>query len=113
MGQRIAFAVFVGAILVTTGALAACPVQPVQPAQPKNHPAKVHKPSNDCVDFNALPQISEHIVAAEPAATPIKAAPAAPPDPVNPTYYGPTLGLSKPDPGVRPAPTVGYKWSLD
>jgi len=110
MGQRIAFAVFVGAILASTGALAACPAPP---APPKDHHAKAQKPSNDCVDFNALPQISEHIVAAEPAAAPIKAIPAAPPDPLNSVYNGPTLGLSKPEPGVRPAPTVGYKWSLD
>jgi|HubBroStandDraft_6_1064221.scaffolds.fasta_scaffold418631_2 hypothetical protein len=110
MGQRIAFAVFVGAILAATGAVAACPAPP---AQPKDHHAKVQKPSNDCVDFNTLPQISEHIVAAEPAAAPIKATPLAPLGPDNPVYNGPTLGLSKPEPGVRPAPTVGYKWSLD
>ena len=110
MGQRIAFAVFVGAILAATGAAAACPAPP---AQPKDHHAKVQKPSNDCVDFNALPQISEHIVAAEPAAAPIKATPLAPLGPDNPVYNGPTLGLSKPEPGVRPAPTVEYKWSLD
>jgi hypothetical protein len=110
MGQRIAFAVVVGAILASTGALAACPAPPTQP---KDHHAKVHKPSNDCVDFNALPQISEHIVAAEPATAPIKATPAAPLLPDNPVYIGPTLGLTKPEPGVRPAPTVGYKWSLD
>jgi hypothetical protein len=108
MGQRIAFAVVVGAVLASTGAAATCPAPR---AQPKDSHAKVHKPSNDCVDFNALPQISDHIVAAEPTA--IKATPTAPPDPGNPVYNGPTLGLSKPEPGVRPAPTVGYKCSLD
>jgi hypothetical protein len=107
MMQRIAFAVVVGAILASTGALGACP----PPVQPKDRHAKVLKPGNDCVDFNALPQISEHIVAAEPASAPVKTTP--PPDPDNPAYNGPTLGLSKPQPGVRPAPTVGYKWSLD
>jgi hypothetical protein len=110
MRQRIAFAVVVGAILASTGVFAACPAQPVQPKAPH---AKVHKPGNDCVDFNALPQISEHIVAAEPASAPVKATPAVPLLPDNPVYNGPTLGLSKPEPGVRPAPTVGYKWSLD
>ena len=110
MKQRIAFAVYVGAILAGAGAFAACPPQPVQP---KDHHTKVHKPSNDCVDFNALPQISEHIVAAEPAPAPVKATPSAPADLDHPAYNGPTLGLSKSDPGVRPTPTVGYKWSLD
>ena len=108
MGQGIAFAVVAAAILASTAAVAACPAP-----QPKDHHAKAHKPSNDCVDFDTLPQISEHIVAAEPGAAPAKAAPVAPPLPDNPAYNGPTLGLSKPDPGVRPAPTVGYKWSLD
>jgi hypothetical protein len=108
MRQRIPNAVLFGAILASTGVFAACPAQPVQPKAPH---AKVHKPSNDCVDFNALPQISEHIAAAEPASAPVKTTPAPVPD--DPAYNGPTLGLSKPNPGIRPAPTVGYKWSLD
>ena len=34
-------------------------------------------------------------------------------DPASPAYQGPTLGLTKPDPGVRAAPVIGYKWSLE
>jgi hypothetical protein len=110
MRQRIPLAVFFGAILASAGVFAACPAQPVQPKDPH---AKVHKQSDDCVDFNALPQISEHIVAAEPSSVPVKTTPEAPPVSDDPAYNGPTLGLSKPNPGIRPAPTVGYKWSLD
>jgi hypothetical protein len=117
MKHRIAFAVFAGAVLASTGALAACPAPQNPPA--KEH-AKAHKAAGDCVDFNGVPQISAQIVAGEPAAAPAKApndtAPADPAKPGSPaglTVGGLAVGLTKPDPGVKPTPTVGYHWSLD
>jgi len=38
---------------------------------------------------------------------------AAPVDLGDQPYTGPKVGLTKPEPGVKPAPTVGYHWSLD
>ena len=106
MKQRIAAAVFVSAVLVAGGALAGCPAPPIHP-KPQ---AKMHKPPNGCVDFNSLSQLSATIVANEPLPAHKVAPPVNPDD--NP-YNGPTLGLTKPDPGVRPTPTFGYHWSLD
>ena len=62
----------------------------------------------DCViNLDAVPQISQQIVATAPAAPGAKpatgAAPAKP-------YTGPTLGLT---PTVRQYPTVGYRWAFD
>jgi len=111
MGQRAAFAII--AVLACTAmaggdARAACPVQSAAP----HDRAKLHKPVKGCVDLNAVPQISEQIVSREPLAVPGKT-PMPPPDVDNTPYTGPRLGLTKPEPGVRPAPTVGYKWALD
>jgi hypothetical protein len=106
MDQRIAFAVFMVAALTGAGATVACPVQP---AHPKTH-VKAHKTPEGCVDLNGLPQISANIVAVEPLPAPKAAAPV---DLGDKPYTGPALGLTKPDPGVRPTPTVGYHWSLD
>jgi hypothetical protein len=106
MKLRIAFAVLLGAVLASTGARAACPVSPA-PAKPH---VKAHKPPSGCVDLNGLPQISANIVAIEKLPAPKAGAPANLDDK---PYNGPTLGLTKPDPGVRPTPTVGYHWSLD
>lgn len=102
----IAFAGFLSVLFATTGAVAACP-----PDQAKSHPAKTSKdrgPAQNCVDLSTVPQISAQIVAGTPAAPPAK------PEGYGetPPYEGPTLGLTKPEPGVMPAPTLGYKWSL-
>jgi len=106
MKQRIAAAVFVSVVLAAMSALAACPA-------PQNHPKpqpKTHKPANGCVDFGSLPQLSATIIANEP----FPARKVAPPVKLDDKpYNGPTLGLTKPDPGVRPIPTFGYHWSLD
>lgn len=104
----IAFAVLVSFGFAGAGALAACP--------PSEHPKKTHAtkpqpPPGGCVDLNAVPQISATIVAREPAPTATKSAAAF--DPGTAQYEGPTLGLTKPNPGVFPTPTVGYKWSLE
>lgn len=106
MKQRIAAAVFLSVVLAGAGALAACPA-------PQDHPkpqAKVRKSANGCIDFNSLPQLSATIIANEP----LPARKVAPPvNPDDKPYNGPTLGVTKPDPGVRPIPTLGYHWSLD
>jgi hypothetical protein len=110
MRQRVAFAVFsmcIGAVSAA-GAQADCPVPS---AQPYNH-AKAQKPIKGCVDLNSLPQISAQIVAREPLAAPGKTPPQ-PPDADKTPYTGPSVGLTKLDPGVKPTPTVGYRWSLD
>jgi hypothetical protein len=104
---RIAFAVFIGVALASNGASAACSSD----AKPKANISKKHVPVDNCVNLSAVPQISAGIVAAEPAPT----APKGPAytDPTPAKYQGPTLGMSKPDPGVKPVPTIGYKWSLE
>jgi hypothetical protein len=106
MKQSIAAAVFVSVVLAGVGALAACPAQ-------QNHPtpqAKARMPANGCVDFGSLPQLSATIIANEP----LPARKVTPPvNPDDKPYNGPTLGLTKPDPGVKPIPTFGYHWSLD
>ena len=102
---RIVFAVFIGAALTSSGVFADCPG-----SSPKRHPAKAHMQADNCVNLGAVPQISEHIVATEPA--PVAKAPSYS-DSTPAKYEGPTLGLTKPEPGVRPAPTVGYHWSLE
>jgi hypothetical protein len=105
---RIAFAVFVGTFLAGGSAIAACSGD-----QPTNNHAKARqtKPGapSDCIDLNAVPQISANVVASEPAPV------AKQPTYSSPTtlYEGPTLGLTKPDPGMKmPAPTIGYHWQL-
>ena len=106
MRQRIAFAVLLSAVLASTGALAACPA-------PKTHPKpheKAQKPLSSCLNFNDLPQISADIVAIEPLPAP---KPATPFDLGDKPYTGPSLGLTKPEPGVKPTPTFGYHWSMD
>jgi hypothetical protein len=103
---RIAFAVFLGAALSGSAAQAACSVNPPNTThQPKKQPS-----ADNCLNLTAVPQISAGVVAAEPVPavkTPGYALPASSP------YEGPTLGMSKPDPGVKPIPTVGYHWSLE
>jgi hypothetical protein len=102
---RIAFAVFATITLSGAGALAACPV-----VSSKAHSAKTHTQATNCVNLSAVPQISAQVVAGEPAPPVVKAPAYADPTPAG--YEGPTLGLTKPDPGVRPAPTIGYHWQL-
>jgi hypothetical protein len=65
-----------------------------------------------CVNFDSLPQISQDIVAREQPALGAKKAAAAPSFPYleKAPYTGPTVGFTK---TVKPAPTVGYKWSID
>jgi hypothetical protein len=105
---RIAFAVFLSLVFVGSAALAACPPISAKPLTAKERLQARH--CADRVNLGAVPAISAGVVAAEPAPvvkppTYIDQKPGA--------YEGPTLGLSKPDPGVRPVPTVGYKWSLE
>ena len=81
----------IAAIFVTgSAALAACP-----PGQTRN-----------CVNFDLVPQVSQQIVAEEPSAASPKAGPRVKDEK---PYTGPTVGIA---PGVRRAPTVGYRWAL-
>jgi hypothetical protein len=108
MIPRIAFAVLTGAFLAGGGALAACP----QEQHAKAHPPKTAKERAQvasCVDLGVVPQISANIAAGGPQAPIARASTSD----ATAKYEGPTIGLTKPEPGVRPAPTVGYKWSLD
>ena len=107
---RIAFAVLIGTFLLAGNAIAACPNDPPVKGQPKAPSAKSRAVASNCVDFNTVSQISANIVAAEPrpaAQAPKYTVPTQAP------YEGPTLGMTKPDPGVRAIPTVGYHWSLE
>jgi uncharacterized protein YggE len=108
MIPRIAFAVFVSLTLTSSAALAVCPSTPS-----KAHTAKARAEALACanrVNLGAVPAISANVVASEPA--PVVKAPTYA-DPKAAPYEGPTLGMSKPDPGVRPVPTVGYHWLLE
>ena len=103
---RVAFAMLVSAMLVGPGgALAACP-----DGQPQSQQKKKSNANPPCVSLGAVPQISAQVVAGEPA-------PAVKPRSYeglpSTTYDGPRLGLTKPEPAVRPVPTVGFHWSLD
>jgi hypothetical protein len=60
-----------------------------------------------CVNLDIVPQISERIVAQEAVAPAAKSDPAL--EPKTP-YTGPTVGIA---PGVRRAPTVGYRWAIE
>jgi hypothetical protein len=105
---RIAFAVFVSFVLAGSAALAACPSD-----ISKAHTAKAGAETPDCashVNLGAVPAISANVVASEPA--PVVTRPTYT-DPKRPPYEGPTLGMTKLDPGVRAVPTVGYKWNLE
>lgn len=107
---RIAFAVLIGTFLLAGNAIAACPNDPPVKGQPKAPSAKSRVVASNCVDLNTVSQISANIVATEPAPAvkrPTYVEPASKP------YEGPTLGMTKPDPGVRATPTVGYHWSLE
>jgi hypothetical protein len=80
------------AVLSCNGAGAACP------------PGK----ARDCVvNLGLVPQISQQIVADEPApAMPAKAWPVQ----TSPTYTGPTVGAV---PSLGRAPEVGYRWAIN
>jgi hypothetical protein len=101
---RVAFAVFISAALAGGSAMAACP------DSQKVHQSKKHPQTDTCVNLTGVPQISADVVAAEPA--PAAKVPTYT-EPTPAKYEGPTLGMSKPDPGVKPVPTVGYHWSLE
>jgi hypothetical protein len=90
MRTRLSAATIAAVLLVGSGALAACP-----PGQTRN-----------CVNFDAVPQISQQIVEQEPANAASKLSRRAQPET---PYTGPTVGIA---PGVRRAPTVGYRWAL-
>lgn len=105
---RVGFVVFVSLVLIGSAALAACP-----PSTAKALTAKQRAEATRCanrVNLGAVPAISANVVAGEPA--PAVAAPTYTDRKPGP-YEGPTLGMSKPDPGVRAVPTVGYHWSLE
>lgn len=105
---RIAFAVFVTLMLASAGALAGCPSTAAKADTAK---ARAHKGAcANRVNLGAVGAISANVIAAEPA--PVVKRPAYSDTKPGP-YEGPTLGLAKPEPGVRPVPTVGYKWSLE
>ena len=66
------------------------------------------KQTRDCViNLDAVPQISQQIVASERVAPKDKTAPKT--DAKTP-YTGPTIGVT---PTVRMYPQVGYHWSFD
>jgi hypothetical protein len=103
---RVAFAVFIGAAMAAGGgAWAACP-----DVQPQSQPAKKSAKNAPCVSLSAVPQISAGVVAAEPA--PVRK-PTTYEAPSTTRYEGPTLGLTKPEPGVKPVPTVGFHMNLE
>jgi hypothetical protein len=107
---RIAFAVFIGTFLAGGSAIAACANNQPSNSHAKQHPPKAQSTSDYCLDLNAVPQISANVVATEPAPAvkqPSYSLPTSGP------YEGPTLGVTKPDPGMKlPAPTIGYHWQL-
>jgi len=88
-------------------AQAACTLNP---PGAETRQAKKHPPADNCLNLTAVPQISAGVVAAEPAPAVKQPGYTAP---TESPYQGPTLGMSKPDPGVKPIPTVGYHWSLE
>jgi hypothetical protein len=90
MQTRLSAATIGVILLAGSGALAACP-----PGQTRN-----------CVNFDLVPEISQQIVSEEPTAASPKAGARAKDDK---PYTGPTVGIA---PGVRRAPTVGYRWAL-
>ena len=105
--MRIVFAVFVSMVFAGSAALAACP------SMQKPQTAKARAQAAGCanrVNLGAVSAISTSIVNSEPA--PVAKAPSYTP-PAKPDYEGPTIGMSKPEPGVKPVPTVGYHWSLE
>jgi hypothetical protein len=105
---RIVFAVSVSVAVASSAALAACPSTHQKPQT-----AKARAQAENCanhVNLGAVSAISAGIVNSEP--TPAAGAPAYTP-PTQNAYEGPTLNLTKPEPGVRPVPTVGYHWSLE
>jgi len=103
---RIAFAVFACIALADAGmAFADCRTAPVT-----GHPSKKQVQSAGCVNLSGVSEITAGVVAAEPAPA-VNRQGYSPP--TQGGYEGPTLGLTKPDPGVRPVPTVGYHWRLE
>jgi hypothetical protein len=91
MRARICLAITAVAAVAWTPGWAACP----------------SSKSRDCViNFGAVPQISEQIVAGEKVTAPPKTRlPEA-----TPAYTGPTIGAA---PVVGRAPEVGYRWAIN
>lgn len=106
---RVVLAIFIGLFSSGGNAIAACTNAPSGDTSAQPHPKKAQSPSDYCLNLNAVPQISANVVASEPVAAvkqPTYSLPTAP-------YEGPTVGLSKPDPGAKlPTPTIGYHWQL-
>ena len=94
MNARVSLCLIAAALLYGAGAHAACP-----PGQ--------KQACSKGVDLNAVPDITQQIVASETVAP---AAKKAAPDTAAQPYTGPTVGVSD---RVRRAPMVGYHWSLD
>jgi hypothetical protein len=90
MHTRLSAATIAVILVAGSTAFAACP-----PGQTRN-----------CVNFDDVPQISQQIVAQEPAGPGSKLLSRTEADK---PYTGPTVGIAS---GVRRGPTVGYKWSL-
>src|SRR5580704_14270184 len=101
MQRSIAVAVLISIALASAGAVAACPPNPVKPRPNPTKPAPTPSPAaTKCVDFGAVPAISENIVAAEPTLKPKNPAYSAG---TSAPYTGPTVGLASP--GVKAVPT--------
>jgi hypothetical protein len=71
------------------------------------HKRKHCVPPDTTVNLGGVSDISQKIVASEPAPAPAKLPPSGEPAP---GYTGPTIGAA-PMPGR--APTIGYKWSIE
>src|ERR1700761_6699753 len=98
---RIAFAVFVSLVLAGSASLGACGPISAKPLTAKERLQAKH--CADRVNLGTVPALSADVAAAEPAPV-VK-----PPTYVDQkpgAYEGPTIGMSKPDPGVRAVPTV-------
>ena len=102
MRKRLALSASLGTVLLSTAVLGACPGTGAHP--------KTNNALTSCLDLSTVPQISGNIVATQPLPA---AKTATPIDLDDKPYTGPKVGLTKPEPGVKPTPTVGYHWSLD
>jgi hypothetical protein len=102
-----AVVLFMSAAFIGTDAYGACPPDS---AKPQSNVAKGTPTKRDCLNLNSLPQISDNVASAK--APGAKARPVYVP-PSEQKYEGPTLGLTKPEPGVKPVPVIGYRWSLE
>jgi len=103
----IAVVLFISAAFIGTSALGACPPDN---AKPQSSVAKKTPTKRDCLNLDTLPQISDHVASAKRPTTKARSTYVPPSEQ---KYEGPTLGLTKPEPGVMPVPVIGYRWSLE